>query len=76
MHSKKKLLCLRSIKIDMCKHCILGKHKRVSFQTTGRTPKKERLEPIHSDVWGLMTVSSIGGRQYFVTFINDHSRKV
>ncbi|BBG97487.1 transposable element gene [Prunus dulcis] len=60
----------------MCEDCIFGKQKRVSFQTSGRTPKKERLELVHSDVWGPTTISSIGGKHYFVTFIDDHSRKV
>ncbi|WVY97343.1 hypothetical protein V8G54_029494 [Vigna mungo] len=65
MHSKGKLPSLRSIEFDMCEDCILGKQKR-----------KERLELFHSDVWGPTTVSSIGGKRYFVTFIDDHSRKV
>ncbi|WVZ18179.1 hypothetical protein V8G54_005501 [Vigna mungo] len=76
MHSKGKLPGLQSIEIDMCEDCILGKQKRVSFQTSRRTPKKEKLELIHSDVWGPTTISSIGGKQYFVTFIDDHPRKV
>lgn len=76
MHSKGKLPGLQSIDLDMCEDCILGKQKRVSFQTSGRTPKKERLELVHSDVWGPTTTSSIGGKHYFVTFIDDHSRKV
>ncbi|WVZ03536.1 hypothetical protein V8G54_024342 [Vigna mungo] len=76
MHSKRKLPSLRSIEFDMCEDCILGKHKRVSFQRSERIPKKERLEFVHSDVWGPTTVSSIGGKRYFVTFIDDHSRKV
>jgi hypothetical protein len=76
MHSKGKLPGLQSVEIDMCEDCIFGKQKRVSFQTNGRKPKKERLELVHSDVWGPTTVSSIGGKRYFVTFIDDHSRKV
>ncbi|BBH04062.1 Toll-Interleukin-Resistance domain family protein [Prunus dulcis] len=76
MHSKGKLPGLESVGIDMCEDCIFGKQKRVSFQTSGRTPKKERLELVHSDVWGPTTISSIGGKHYFVTFIDDHSRKV
>ncbi|WVZ00646.1 hypothetical protein V8G54_026715 [Vigna mungo] len=75
MHSKGKLPSLRSIEFDMCEDCILGKQKRVSFQRSGRIPKKESLELVHSDVWGPTTVSSIGGKRYFVTFIDDHSRK-
>ncbi|WVY93468.1 hypothetical protein V8G54_032556 [Vigna mungo] len=76
MHSKGKLPGLQSVEIDMCEDCILGKQKRVSFQTSRRTPKKDKLELIHSDVWGPTTVPSVGGKQYFVTFIDDHSRKV
>ncbi|MCI39746.1 retrovirus-related pol polyprotein from transposon tnt 1-94 [Trifolium medium] len=76
MHSREKLPSPRSIEIDMCEDCILGKQPRVSFQTSGRTLKKERLELIHSDVWGPTTVSSIGGKNYYMTFIDNHSRNV
>ena len=75
MHSKGKLLGLKSVEIGMCENCIFGKQNRVSFQINGKTPKKERLELVHSDVWGPTTISSIGGKHYFVTFIDDHSRK-
>ncbi|CAO2827530.1 unnamed protein product [Amaranthus hypochondriacus] len=76
LHSIGKLPCLKFVNLDMCEECILGKQKRVSFQTYGRTPMKEKLELVHSDVWGPTTTQSIGGKQYFVTFIDDHSRKV
>ena len=76
MHSKGKLPGLQSVEIDMCEDCILGKQKRVSFQNGGRPPKKEKLELVHSDVWGPTIVPSLGGKHYFVTFIDDHSRKV
>ena len=76
MHSKGKLPSLRSIENDICEDCIIGKQKRVTFQTSGRTPKKEKLELVHSNVWGPTTVPSVGGKHYFVTFIDDHSRKV
>ena len=29
---------------------------------------------IHSDVWGLSPINSIGGSRYFVVFVNDYSR--
>ena len=34
------------------------------------------LDLVHSDVWGPTPVSARGGAKYFVTFINDFSRKV
>jgi len=76
MQSRGKLPRLKSVEVDFCESCILGKHKRVSFKKAGRTPAKEKLELMHTDVWGPASISSIGGKQYFVTFIDDHSRKV
>ena len=48
----------------------------VSFKKIGRLPKEENLELAHIDVWGPTSISSISGRSYFVTFIDDHLRKV
>lgn len=76
MHEKRKLLDLSTTAMEMCKDCILEKQKRVSFQIGERNPKKEKLELVHFDVWGPTTLSSIGGKHYFMTFIDDHSRKV
>jgi hypothetical protein len=76
MQSRGKLPGLKSVEVDFCESCILGKQKRVSFKKAGRAPAKEKLELVHTDVWGPASVSSIGGKQYFVTFIDDHSRKV
>ena len=35
-----------------------------------------RLEMVHTDVWGPSPVSSLGGSRFYVTFIDDFSRKV
>ena len=32
------------------------------------------FELIHSDVWELFPIASIGGSRYFVVFIDDYSR--
>jgi hypothetical protein len=74
--SKRGLLCgLITGKLDFCEHCVLGKQKRVAFSTTiHRT--KGTLDYIHSDLWGPSQVTSKGGAQYMVTFIDDFSRKV
>ena len=74
--SKGKLLELKFIDFDMCESCILGKQKKVSFLKTGRTPKVEKLELVHTDLWGPSSVASLGGSRYYITFIDDLSRKV
>ena len=73
---KGKLPKLKSIDFDMCESCILGKLKNVSFLKTDRTPKVEKLELVHTDLWGPSPVASFGGSRYYITFIDDSSRKV
>jgi len=52
----------------------MGKNTRKPF-TSSDTRSKEILDLIHSDVCGPMSNKSLGGHQYYVTFIDDHSRK-
>ena len=76
MLSKDKLLGLKSVDLDFCEDCVYEKQKRVSFSVVRKTPKAEKLELVHTDVWGKAPVPSLGGSLYFVTFIDDSSRKV
>ena len=55
-------------------YCLFGKQHRVSFQKNS-TRKLETLELVYSDVYGPMEVDSLGGNKYFITFIDDASRK-
>ena len=57
-----------------CDYCLFGKQHRVSFQKNS-TRKLEKLELVYSDVCGPMEVDSFGGNKYFVTFIDNASRK-
>jgi transposase InsO family protein len=61
--------------LDFYEHCVYGKQKRVRFLRVGKEKKNERLELVHTDVWGLAQVSSLGGSNYYVTFIDDATRK-
>ena len=67
---------LKSYDMGLCESCVMGKQKRVRFTKTPREPKKVRLEMVHTDVWGPTPVSSLGGYRFYVTFIDDFSRKV
>ena len=75
--AKKNLLSgLKSATLKNCAHCLAGKQKRVSFKRHPPSRKSELLELVHSDVCGPLKVRSHGGALYFVTFIDDCSRKL
>ena len=76
LHSQENLSGIFSMDLGMCEDCKFRKQKRVSFQKGGRPPKARKLELEHNDIWGPATVSSLGNSSYFVTFIDDYSRKV
>ncbi|GKC16338.1 putative RNA-directed DNA polymerase, partial [Tanacetum coccineum] len=74
--SKGRILDLQKAIVGFCKPCVLGKQKKVSFVKSGNTKKLQSLELIHTDVYVPTSVASIGGSRYYVTFIEDNSRKV
>ena len=75
--SKKEFLPgMKGTPLKTCVHCLAGKQHRVSFRSSFPSRKSNVLDLIHSDVCGPLKVRSHGGALYFVTFIDDHSRKV
>ena len=59
---------------DVCEGCIFGKQHRESF--SDRTWKaRECLALVHSDLSGPMEIVSIGKAHYFLTSLDDYSRK-
>ncbi|KAH9770122.1 Integrase catalytic domain-containing protein [Citrus sinensis] len=58
-----------------CKECILGKSTRNSFKKSIHKTT-EILQYIHSDLWGPSQISFLGGNRYFMTMIDDYSRRV
>jgi hypothetical protein len=59
----------------ICEGCVKGKHQRTSFPKDGATRASQLLEIVHTDVCGPMKTTSHGGAQYFLTFIDNFSRK-
>ena len=58
---------------DIFEHCVYGKHNRVSFPSGAKRVNKI-LELVHSDVFGPLSVPSLGKSVYYVSFIDDFSR--
>ena len=62
------------LEVDFCEHCIYGKQSQVRFPSRV-TRENEILELVHSDVFGPISVPSFCGSLYYVSFIDDFSRK-
>ena len=65
---------LKDGEADFCKACIQAKHTREPF------PKERSGEPTraygdrtHSDLWGKLQTKTLGGKEYFMTFLDDWS---
>ena len=59
-----------------CEGCALGKQSRYTFPKSSLSKTTDVLELVHSDVCGPMSVGSMGGSFYFITFVDDNSRYV
>ena len=66
------LQCMTPLKT--CDHCLVRKMHRVTFHTHPPTRRSNVLDLIHTDVCTMQT-RTLGSTLYFVTFIDDHSRK-
>ena len=61
--------------IDFCEPCVLGKQYRLSFHK-GTHLAKACLEYLHADLWGRSPVPTHGGNKYFLSIVDDFTRKV
>ncbi|RVW63580.1 Retrovirus-related Pol polyprotein from transposon TNT 1-94 [Vitis vinifera] len=60
--------------LEFCENCIFGKSNRVKF---GNAIHKTKgiLDYIHSDLWGPSRIKTLGGTSYFISIIDNFSRK-
>ena len=59
----------------VCSGCVLGKHHRDSFDKRASWHTSAPLQPVHNDLCGPLPVVSFFGCKYFLTFIDDFSRR-
>ncbi|GJT34550.1 retrotransposon protein, putative, ty1-copia subclass, partial [Tanacetum coccineum] len=62
-------------KLNFCENYVMGKSHRVSFGV-GRHTTQGVIDYIHSDLWGPSQVESLGGKKYFLSIVDDYSRRV
>ncbi|XP_058198441.1 uncharacterized protein LOC131313960 [Rhododendron vialii] len=60
---------------EVCESCILGKQHRNNFGKQVDWRASMPLELVHTDVCGPLKPISNGQNRYFLTFIDDYSRK-
>jgi hypothetical protein len=60
---------------EMCEDCIVGKQHRDSFPQGKAWRAEQILQLVHSDICGPINPTSNGNKRYFITFIDDYSRK-
>jgi hypothetical protein len=57
-----------------CDWCVIGKQTRRQFEKS-KFSTTRLLELIHTDFCGPIILGSFSGKEYFITFIDDYSRK-
>jgi hypothetical protein len=62
-----------SLDFDLCEHCVYGKKNWVIFPS-GVMREERILQLVHSDIFGLVSVPSLGKFVYYVSFIDEFSR--
>ena len=53
LHSRNLLPGLKNVDLDFCENFIYGEQKRVRFLRVGKEKKSEKIDFLHTDVWGL-----------------------
>lgn len=66
---------LEGITFKACNDCLEGRIHRVAFHSCSLCTKSCILDLIHTNVSSMLE-KTLEGAQYFLTFIDDHSRKV
>ena len=61
---------------DICESCIKGMLHHTPFPSTGGKRADAPLELVHTDVCGKINTRSLGGAEYFLTFIDNHTRYI
>jgi hypothetical protein len=60
--------------VNMCRRCALGKFTKAVFPSSDNR-STGILDLVHGYVCGRMSHTSLRGCDYYLTFIDDHSRK-
>lgn len=65
----------KGFKLEGCEQCVLGKVKKQPYGSSS-FESKAPLEYVYSDLWGPSRTESLGGGRYFMSIMDDFSRKL
>ncbi|KAL4363850.1 hypothetical protein GQ457_04G022040 [Hibiscus cannabinus] len=60
---------------QLCEACIKGNEHKQRFEVGKSWRARRPLEIVHTDIAGPLDIPSLGGNMYYLTFIDDYSRK-
>jgi transposase InsO family protein len=58
---------------QVCDSCLVEKQRRATFPTVVKFGAEEKLELVHGDLCGPMTLATPGGKRYFFLLVDDVS---
>jgi hypothetical protein len=61
---------------EICDGCLVGKQSRNVFNKELPMRSSNVLDIVYSDVCGPFDEKSLGGNRYFITFVDEYSRKM
>ena len=64
----------KTYKLKFCEHCVIRKKTKVKFGTMTHYTD-EILDYVHTDILEPTKTASIRDNHYFITFIDDYSRR-
>lgn len=60
----------------VCEGCLVSKQPRSTFKKYAPSRAPATLHVVHSDVCGPIQTPSLGDNLYFVTFVDEYTRKI
>ena len=78
IHAKDIVTGLPQVRIpkSVCDHCMISKQTRASFSNYTPTRTNDLLHVVYYDVCGPFEVPSLAGNRFFVSFVDEFSRKM
>jgi transposase InsO family protein len=60
--------------VEVCRGCLVGKQRRLSFPQQAEFRARESLELLHGDLCGSITPPTPAGNRFFLLLVDDFSR--